>query len=36
VFRALTPVLPDGMPRLVPGYEHVRVVYEDAHTATLE
>jgi hypothetical protein len=36
VFRALAPVLPAGMPRLVPGYEHVRVVYEDAHTATLE
>jgi hypothetical protein len=36
VFRALAPVLPAGMPRPVPGYEHVRVVYEDAHTATLE
>lgn len=36
VFRALAPVLPPGMPRPVPGYEHVRVVYEDAHTATFE
>lgn len=30
VFRALAPVLPPGTPRPVPGYEDVRVVYEDA------
>jgi hypothetical protein len=36
VFRALAPVLPPGVPRLVPGYEHVRVVYEDAHPGTFE
>jgi hypothetical protein len=30
VFRALAPVLPPGQPEPLPGYEHVRVVYEDA------
>jgi hypothetical protein len=30
VFWALAPVLPSGIPHPLPGYEHVRVVYQDA------
>jgi hypothetical protein len=32
LFRLLAPVLPPGTPKPMPGYEFMRVVYEDAAT----
>ncbi|WP_291412443.1 hypothetical protein [Actinophytocola sp.] len=32
LFRTVVPVLPPGKPKPMFGYEHIRVVYEDAST----